>query len=84
MQARRRSSRHQSARRPSGTWPSTSSSRPHHVRVLALEESRRCADTTVEPAFAITQDGTISLVIEGELRDEITHTMRLSLAEPAT
>ena len=37
-------------------------------------------DSSVELAFAVAEDGTISLGIEGELRDEITHTMRLSLA----
>jgi hypothetical protein len=40
-------------------------------------------DSSVELAFAVSEDGTISLGVEGELRNEITHTMRLSLAAAA-
>jgi hypothetical protein len=36
-------------------------------------------DSNVELAFAVAEDGTISLGVEGELKDEITHTMRLGL-----
>lgn len=41
-------------------------------------------DSNVELAFAVTADGTISIGAEGELKNEITHTMRLSLAVPST
>lgn len=35
---------------------------------------------TVDISFAITQTGTISLGVDGELADELTHTLRLGLA----
>lgn len=34
---------------------------------------------TIDISFAITQSGTISPVVEGELTDELTHTLRLGL-----
>jgi Trypsin-co-occurring domain 2 len=34
----------------------------------------------VDIAFAVTQTGTISLGVDGELADELTHTLRLGLA----
>lgn len=37
-------------------------------------------DSNVELSFGVTEDGNISLGVEGELRDEITHTMRLTLS----
>jgi hypothetical protein len=41
-------------------------------------------DSSVELAFAVTEDGTVSFGIEGELKDEVTHTMKLNLSVPAT
>jgi hypothetical protein len=40
-------------------------------------------ESTVEMSFAITEDGSISLGIDGELKDEVTHTLRLGLAIPS-
>ena len=36
--------------------------------------------STVDISFAITQTGTISLGVDGELANELTHTLRLGLA----
>ena len=36
--------------------------------------------STIDISFAITQTGTISLGVDGELADELTHTLRLGLA----
>lgn len=36
----------------------------------------------VELCFAITKDGTITLGVNGELKDEITHSLRISLEIP--
>ena len=36
----------------------------------------------VELSFGVAQDGTISLGIDGELKDEITHTLRATIARP--
>jgi Trypsin-co-occurring domain 2 len=38
----------------------------------------------IDISFAITQTGTITLGVEGELADEITHTLRLGLAPGQT
>ena len=38
--------------------------------------------STVELSFAITATGSISLGFDGELENELTHTLRLSLARP--
>lgn len=38
------------------------------------------SESTIDISFAITQTGTISLGIDGELSDELTHTLRLRLA----
>jgi hypothetical protein len=35
---------------------------------------------TVEMSFVVTAEGTISLGVEGELRDEVTHGLKLELA----
>ena len=35
---------------------------------------------TIDISFAITQTGTISLGVDGELANELTHTLRLGLA----
>lgn len=36
--------------------------------------------STIDICFAVTQTGTISLGVDGELSDELTHTLRLGLA----
>jgi hypothetical protein len=41
-------------------------------------------DSTIELSFGVSQDGTISLGIDGELTDEITHTLRVTIARPGT
>lgn len=40
--------------------------------------------STIDVSFAITQTGTISLGIDGELANELTHTLRLGLAPVPT
>jgi hypothetical protein len=35
---------------------------------------------TIDLSFAVTQTGTISLGVDGELASEVTHTLRLGLA----
>jgi len=40
-------------------------------------------DGTVELSFGVAADGTIALGIDGELKDEVTHTMRLTIARPS-
>lgn len=37
-------------------------------------------DSTVELTFGVAADGTISLGIDGELKDEVTHTIRMTIA----
>lgn len=39
-------------------------------------------DGSVDLTFAVTEDGSVSFGIEGELKGEITHTMRLGLRIP--
>jgi hypothetical protein len=39
---------------------------------------------TIDISFAITQTGTITLGVNGELADELTHTLRLELASAST
>lgn len=41
-------------------------------------------DSAVELTFGVAADGTISLGIDGELKDEVTHTMRLTIARHGT
>ena len=41
-------------------------------------------DSAVELTFGVAADGTIALGIDGELKDEVTHTMRLTIARHAT
>ena len=41
------------------------------------------SEGTIDLSFAITATGTITLGIDGELSDEVTHTLRLRLAPPA-
>lgn len=40
-------------------------------------------ESTVELSFAITEDGTISLGLDGHAADEITHRLKVTLAVPA-
>ena len=40
--------------------------------------------STIDISFAITQTGTISLGVDGELSDEVTQTLRLGLAPGST
>jgi Trypsin-co-occurring domain 2 len=40
--------------------------------------------STIDISFAITQTGTISLGVDGELANELTHTLRLGLAPAPT
>lgn len=39
-------------------------------------------DSAVELTFGLDADGTISLGLDGELKDETTHTMRMTIALP--
>jgi hypothetical protein len=39
-------------------------------------------DSAVELTFGVASNGTISLGIDGDLNDEVTHTMRLTIAKP--
>jgi hypothetical protein len=48
----------------------------------AGEDPFELEDSSVELSFAVTEGGTITLGFEGELRNEVTHTMKLSLAKP--
>jgi hypothetical protein len=41
-------------------------------------------DSAVELSFGVTTDGSVSLGIDGDLRDETTHTLRLTIGRPAT
>ena len=40
--------------------------------------------STIDISFAITQTGTISLGVDGELANEVTQTLRLGLAPALT
>ena len=42
------------------------------------------SESTIDISFAITQTGTISLGVDGELANELTHTLRLGLAPAHT
>jgi hypothetical protein len=39
---------------------------------------------TVELCFAITQDGTVTLGFNGEFSNEVTHTLRIGIQQPAS
>jgi hypothetical protein len=41
-------------------------------------------DSAVELSFGVSQDGAISLGINGELAEETTHTLRVTIAKPGT
>ena len=53
------------------------------ARAAAGEDPFVLRDGTVELSFGVAADGTIALGIDGELKDEVTHTMRLTIARPA-
>ncbi len=40
-------------------------------------------DSAMELSFGVSRDGSISLGVDGELADEITHTLRVTIAKPA-
>jgi hypothetical protein len=42
------------------------------------------SESTIDISFAITQIGTISLGVDGELANELTHTLRVGLAPTPT
>lgn len=39
-------------------------------------------DSAMDLSFGVSRDGTISLGVDGELTDEITHTLRITIAKP--
>ena len=41
------------------------------------------AGKAVELSFGVASDGSIALGVDGELKDEVTHTMRLTIARPS-
>ncbi|WP_372672770.1 trypco2 family protein [Amycolatopsis kentuckyensis] len=45
------------------------------------DDSFRLDESTVELAFAITADGSVSIAFERDSGDEVTHTMKLTLTE---
>ena len=81
---------------PEDTVIETRGSRVDAVLVEAIETVRavmaRAAegddpftlnDSSMELSFGVSQDGSISLGVDGDLADEITHTLRVSIAKPA-
>lgn len=52
------------------------------ARVADGDDPFTLQDSAVELSFGVAQDGTISLGIDGELKDETTHTMRVTIARP--
>ncbi len=42
------------------------------------------SESTIDISFAVTKEGTISLGVDGTLSDELTNTLRLRLAPPAS
>jgi hypothetical protein len=57
------------------------------IRALASQAAARndpwiLSEGIIDISFAITATGTITLGIDGELSDEITHTLRLRLTPP--
>jgi hypothetical protein len=57
-----------------------------HVMTQAAEgdDPWLLSASTIDISFAITQTGTISLGVDGELTNELTHTLRLGLAPAGT
>ncbi|TVZ00325.1 hypothetical protein EAS64_37430 [Trebonia kvetii] len=52
------------------------------ARAAAGEDPFVLRDGTVELSFGVASDGSIALGVDGELKDEVTHTMRLTIARP--
>ena len=52
------------------------------ARAAADDDPFTLRDSAVELSFGLAADGTISLGLDGELRDEVTHTMRVTIAPP--
>lgn len=50
------------------------------ARAASGEDPFLLQESTVELTFAVTQDGSISLGVEGEAKDAITHKLRITLA----
>lgn len=82
---------------PEGTVIETRGSQVDVILVEAIETVRavmaRAAegddpftlqDSSTELLFGVCQDGTISLGVDGELTDETTHTLRMTIAKPRT
>jgi hypothetical protein len=53
------------------------------ARAAAGDDPFVLRDGTVELSFGVASDGTIALGVDGELKDEVTHTMRLTIARPS-
>ena len=53
------------------------------ARAAAGDDPFTLRDSAMELSFGVAQDGTISLGLDGELTDEITHTLRVTIAKPA-
>ncbi|MCX4586234.1 hypothetical protein OOK40_25000 [Streptomyces sp. NBC_01481] len=49
----------------------------------AGEDPFHLKDSTVSLEFAITEDGTVSLGLDGTLHEEVTHTLLITMAPPA-
>jgi hypothetical protein len=54
------------------------------ARAAAGDDPFALGDAAVELSFGVASDGTIALGIDGELTDEVTNTMRLTIARPAS
>ena len=52
------------------------------ARAAAGDDPFVLRDGTVELSFGVASDGTIALGIDGELKDEITQTIQLTVARP--
>ena len=53
------------------------------ARAAEGEDPFTLSDSSMELSFGVSQDGSISLGVDGDLADEITHTLRVSIAKPA-
>lgn len=52
------------------------------ARAAAGDDPFVLRDGSVELSFGVASDGTIALGIDGELKDEVTHVMRLTIGRP--
>ena len=50
------------------------------ARAAGGDDPRMLSASTIDISFAVTQTGSISLGADGELANELTHTLRLGLA----